>query len=874
MIMFRVNNKKAVRRIADKSFWDNKTRNIIAVIAIALTSILFTTVFTIGSGMVENLQRQTMRQAGGDGMGVLKYITDEEYEKVKGHALIEEISYNRILSDSVENEELLKRHGELYYMDDTGIKLGFCEPVEGHKPEAENEIMMDTKAIQLLGIEKAVGAPVTLELIIHGKEVRRDFVLSGWWEADPIFNVSILVTSREYMEAHMDELYKNYGSGSESEPDRNSDAAQSWDMTGAINSYIMFRNSWGLEDKMERVIVESGFSTDENADNYIESNVNWSYISGSFGSDPVTVAGIAMALLLIVFTGYLIIYNIFQISVVKDIRFYGLLKTIGTTGRQIKKIIRRQAFVLSMVGIPAGLVAGYVVGCLLVPVVMETMIVGGDGVMAEVSASPLIFAGSALFSLITVAISTARPGRIAAKVSPVEAVRYTEGMEGSRSAGRRKYGNMRKKKIVFRSKIFSMAAANFGRDRKRTFLVLLSISLSVVLFHAVYTFSIGFDMDKFLSRFVKTDFLAAHAAYFNYQYSGIDTSVPESMIEAMMGREGFEEGGRIYANIRDSEFFTVDPVEGSRNAYSETELEDGTAPCAVYGMEDFPLEKLEIVEGEIDMEKLKTGKYILEGLSCDDDGNPLPEASHYAIGDKAVLHNYRGESDIRMENQLTDYEFEVMAKVKVETYTNSCGIGYNYNFYLPAEIYKEMVSRPAVMSYLCNVSPEGEEGMEAFLKRYTEEEASEMSYTSKGKRVAEFQGVRNMVLLIGGILSFIMGLIGILNFINSMLTSIIARRREFAILCSIGMTGRQLRRMLIMEGLLYTISAGIVALLLGTGLSFSVMRQLLSVVWFFSYRFTLLPFLGIFPILLLAGMLIPVTAIHFWVKSTDIINNI
>ena len=132
--MFKVNSKAAVRRLSGKSFAAAKSRNVIAVIAIALTTLLFTALFTIGSGMIENIQRQTMRQAGGDGMGVLKYITDEEYNNVKDHKLIEEISYNRILCDEVLNEELLKRHGELYYMDDVGIKLGFCEPVGGHKP--------------------------------------------------------------------------------------------------------------------------------------------------------------------------------------------------------------------------------------------------------------------------------------------------------------------------------------------------------------------------------------------------------------------------------------------------------------------------------------------------------------------------------------------------------------------------------------------------------------------------------------------------------------------------------------------------------------------------------------------------------------------
>lgn len=73
------------------------------------------------------------------------------------------------------------------------------------------------------------------------------------------------------------------------------------------------------------------------------SNANWAYMSQSASSDPANIIGIGAALLLILVTGYLIIYNIFQISVIRDIRYYGLLKTIGTTGRQIKKILRRQA---------------------------------------------------------------------------------------------------------------------------------------------------------------------------------------------------------------------------------------------------------------------------------------------------------------------------------------------------------------------------------------------------------------------------------------------------------------------------------------------------------------------------------------------------
>ncbi len=824
--MFNVNSKKAISRLSKRSLKSSKSRNIIAVLAIALTTVLFTTLFTIGSGMIENFQQQTMRMAGGDGMGVLKYITDEQYDAVKNHKLIDEISYNRLLSDSVENAELIKRHGELYYMDDIGMKLGFCEPSEGHKPQAANDIAMDTRTIQLLGIEQKIGSPVTLNLIIHGKEIKRDFVLSGWWEADPAFPVSIMITSRAYVDEHIDELYNSY--------------SEDLSMTGVINSYIMFKNSFGLEDKMDRLVTESGFSTDENDPHYILNNVNWSYMSTNFDMEPTTVAAVIAALLLIILTGYLIIYNIFQISVIKDIRFYGLLKTIGTTGRQIKRIIRRQSLILSLIGIPFGLIIGYFTGCSIVPVIMDTSYYAA--LDYSISANPLIFIGSTIFALITVTISTAKPGRIAAKVSPVEAVRYTEGGNI----------NIKKHNSTNGAKITKMAAANLGRSKKRTILVVVSMSLSLILFNTIYTFSIGFDIDKFVSKFVDTDYLIAHADYFNYNFSGPENSVTETMIEAVQQQPGFEEGGRLYANIRDPECFRLEADD-----INEVKDDNGHLFPAVYGLEDLPLKRLEVLEGEIDIEKLKTGEYILEGILLGDDGKPLWDSSHYEIGETITLHNYKGIGETVEENEYMTYQYKIMAKVGVETYTNSCGLSYSYSFYLPANIYKQMVAVPGTMSYAYNVDDKYERSMERFIKNYTETTEPTMNYSSKLTRTSEFEGMRNMILIVGGALSAIIALIGILNFINSMLTSILTRRREFAMLQSIGMTTKQLRRMLIMEGLYYTASAGIVSMLFGILMSALIVQNLSANMWFFSYHFTILPLIMTIPILLIIGILLP-----------------
>ncbi len=832
--MLKINSKKAIRRLSNRSFRANASRNAIAVAAIALTAILFTALFTVGSGVVENVQKQTMRQAGGDGMLFFKYITDEEYDNIKDHKLIDKISYNRIICDSVESDALLKRHAEIYYMNDIGMELGFCSPTHGHKPEAENEIIMDTRAMKMLGLPEEVGAPVTFKMKIHnGEIVERDFVLSGWWEADPTFDMaSIMVVSKAYVDAHIDELYNSY--------------YENYEMTGAINSYVMCKNSFGLENKLERIITESGYSMDENAPNYIATNVNWSYISSNFDLDLPTVVGVLAAIALIIFTGYLIIYNIFQISVIKDIRFYGLLKTIGTTGNQIKKLIRRQALILSCIGIPIGLIAGYFIGTAIVPLIMNNSTYAGADFTT--SANPIIFVGSTVFALITVAISTAKPGHIAAGVSPVEAVRYTDNTNTKKKSRKSRGG----------AKISGMAAANLGRNKKRTTLIIISMALSLVLFNTIYTLSIGFDMDKYLSTFVETDFLVSHVNLINYGYNGEEDTVTDSIISAIEAQNGFKEGGRFYADIRDAECFRVIPNGRDTHYLRVSEDDNGNYFCAVYGLDDFPLGNLKALDGEIDYEKLKTGKYILEGVVLDDDHNPIWETSHYDVGDTVTLCNYKGNGEIADDNEYTEYNYEVMAKVAINTYTNSCRMGYDYSYYLPADIYKTMVSNPGVMSYVYNVEDSEQASADAFLKNYTENAEPVMAYSSKATKEKEFEGLRNTVIIVGGVLSLIIGLIGVLNFINSMLTSILTRRREFAMLQSIGMTAKQLAKMLITEGLIYTATAGAVSVALGIGVSVLLANTIAKSLWFFTYRFTLLPLMVTIPILLVIGILLPI----------------
>lgn len=132
-----------------------------------------------------------------------------------------------------------------------------------------------------------------------------------------------------------------------------------------VLSTIYFLRQW---KRMDYIFIEHAGYEPETELAY---GVNWAYMSSrAEEADPFTLIILLGAVSVILITGYLIIYNIFQISVVSDIRFYGLLKTIGTTKEQIRRLIRRQAFLLSAIGIPIGLLVGFGIGKLLLPFMM------------------------------------------------------------------------------------------------------------------------------------------------------------------------------------------------------------------------------------------------------------------------------------------------------------------------------------------------------------------------------------------------------------------------------------------------------------------------------------------------------------------------
>ena len=121
--IFGSNDRPISKKLSRRYFKASKSRKIIAIVAIILTTVLFTTIFTLGSGLIDTVQDQNIRRMGGDGQAVLNYISDEVFDDVKDNELIDRIAYTKAVSYHLNNPGLAKWRSAMWYMDDTALEF-------------------------------------------------------------------------------------------------------------------------------------------------------------------------------------------------------------------------------------------------------------------------------------------------------------------------------------------------------------------------------------------------------------------------------------------------------------------------------------------------------------------------------------------------------------------------------------------------------------------------------------------------------------------------------------------------------------------------------------------------------------------------------
>lgn len=826
-ILFGNNNRPVLKLLAKRSLKARK--NTIAVLAIMLATLLFTSLSTIAISLQTAMQESNMRTIGTSAHVGIKRVSWDEYERLTADAGVKEIGYSVVIGNAV-GDSFHKTPTELRYADAAYADMTFNVPDIGRLPEQKNEIATSRIVLASMGLSDEIGTQVELTFMTDTDTFTDTFTLCGVWDGDAVAYRQTMLLSKEYTEQVAPVIRGE------------TDGATPPVGTGYIDTVMMMPTEWDIEK--QALEVTSQYGLDERVS-----------INDAYGTATVslsTILPLAAGIVVIFIAGYLLIYNVFYISIAQDIRFYGMLKTLGTTARQIRKIVYKKAIKLSLVGIPLGLLLGWPIGRLLLPFIVNMLT---DDMRVVTTVNPIIFLVAIVFSLITVFISCRKPAALAAKVSPMEALHYVE--------------QSPTKKKQRRSKHISttmMAKNNLGRNKKKVMIVTLSFALSIVLLNSVYTYVTSFDFDKFVADFSLTDFTVADTTVIN-SYGPFDTAnVSQDFISQAESLNGLEDIGSVYLwtskqHLSENDLARLQELAVSSNAVAnelgnyKVRQEHGVN---VYGLDDFPAGYVQVLDGELDTEKWKagTGVYVTPMRMMGDGSLCL-----YKPGDQISVPQLDG----------TSKTYDVLAVVDIPKALETpltVDMGLDYIFPTSELLGNMVAANQPAMKTIFNVDDENLLAAENWLKNYTANTDTALDYLSKVVLRHSFNGMINMYRLVGGVLCAILALIGILNFINSMTTSILSRHKEIAMLQSVGMTGQQVKQMLIYEGVGYSVLGLLCSLILSIVGSLTVVRMMGAELSYFTWHFTLFPvFLCVIPLVLITAF-VPIVCYNKMAQKT------
>lgn len=535
-------------------------------------------------------------------------------------------------------------------------------------------------------------------------------------------------------------------------------------------------------------------------------------------------------------------------------------KTIGTSAKQIKKMINLQALVYCLEGIPVGIVLGVLVGKVLYNGTLKTLIILSKKAYVEnTKVTILMVLIAIIFTIITVMISCRKPGKIAGRVSPMEALRYNDtNIEISK-----------KKKTTKKVTPFSIVRNNMLRGRKKTIIVVLSLVLSIIMVNIVGTIIMSVDMDKYIKLMVVGDINLLHDINYD-DYDRHNLIKPEYLEEAK-DIDGVTDVASVYYLRGDMKFIG----EGEKRLelyyskyasqeelfYGTNSTEDGLS-ADIYGISERLLDSVDIQEGEIDYDKWRTGNYVIAYTVDAVNQIENDEDNLVRVGEKIKLGWDASE------------EFEVMAigqmafPVSTQEYTDMGG----YAIIPDSEYFKLVEERNAscseeMLSYFADencalsavlyVEDGRTEEVKEKLQPIIDQPGSFVVMKSKQDYMNEIGDSILLIKLGGGLLAGVLSFISILNFANVIITSIVSRKREFAMMNAAGMTGRQLKQMVMGEGINYAIITSIISIILGAYVNELLVKPITNGIVLTSYHFTVVPICSCIAILFILALVIP-----------------
>ncbi len=783
MDMLKVKNKKVIREIAGTTYRANKKKNMLTAFAIILTTFLISIVMAIGVSYWNTISERQIRMEGMDYDIELSEPREDQVETIRTMDNVENagVAVKCAIIEQYQDKSLDKVR--LYWLDETCWEkqtIPALESYEGNYPQGMNEIMLGMNVLKGMGIQEpeiGMKLPITYFSLNNSENeelLQNEFVLCGWY--------------KDYSGNQRGYVSKDFF---ESTGVKQTDFTQ-----GALK--ITLRNPLYSEKDITEMQNLIGLDRNQIIDADYDTISNFCKI----------VIGLTVMLLMIFASGYLFIYNTLYISISKDIRYYGQLKTVGMTSVQLKRMVYQQAIWNALIGIPLGLIAAVLTAKIIIPQllhVVNPVFSASDVVAVKI----WVFLVAGCFALFTNLVSCRKPAKMAGDCSPIEALRYTAGA-GRRKNRRRGSGGM-----------YSMALQNMFRNKKQAVIIFTSFIIAISIFLVINVIirendaklilneAYSFDMqiknettleddrqqliteDK-ISEIEKIEGVrsvrkvTSAEAVIPYQEEVYGTYYKE-LYQSRYSPGNYEEDMKLYQQEPDNalfntRFISVDEKgfeilnESLENVLNKDEFENGKIAVAV---------KM-FTEGNNGMTGKAVRFYLPDGTK--------PEEEH-AIQIAAVGNSYDNPAYFS------------------GGYTPDLIVSEKYAEELMEEPFTELIN----IEYEEPFSKETEQKVKAVF-----EGNKQVSCESKLERYSEMKNSETQVKVLGNSIGFIIAMLAILNYLNMMAASVQNRSREFATLESIGMTTIQIKKMLRAEGIGYAMISILISMMVGLPVSYAV----------------------------------------------------
>lgn len=507
------------------------------------------------------------------------------------------------------------------------------------------------------------------------------------------------------------------------------------------------------------------------------------YSLQNFGKADSSIEPIIYVLLvvivLVMFAGFLLIYNVMSINISRNIRFYGMMKLVGMTSQQVKRIFLKQVFIICAAGILLGIALSVFATQKIIPYFLE-MYVAGITQDKALFFYPGSYISTVLLIFFISFCGTYIPIKNVTNLSSIDAFKFRE------------YNTAFKRVHPSVFKPMKIALRNVFRVPKYAAFVFCSLSLGMVLYMAVATILGSANTDMYAQMAagnMDSDIYLRNNKTAQYSFGdSSDFYVFESdLIRELKQMQGIT--GIDFTYFYEIQMDLID-LDGEMN----------TLPGYIYGVSK---------EWAVMMNEEN-------GMSIDVDA--------FNRGEEAVIRDiwkneFISKDNVEFvigENQLISMPLGGVLPAEYQDY-----FGTNYNrlpcVYIVEDQLKEFINELPVYDISINVKEGDEENVLNGVKKLIENH-QDIIFVSKIEERIETEKILKTLKLLGNCISGVLCFVGIINFFNIITSSILSRQREFALLEAVGQTKRQSMQIVIYEGFIYMLGTLALVVILGGGI--------------------------------------------------------